>query len=193
MFLMDSTTLIVLVAVGAVVLIIIGIVAWYISTSNKFHIMTTKIDEAESGIDVALTKRYDLLTKLFQIAKGFAKHERETLEAVIAMRNPGAKAQMSEKIEFNSKMTEAMNTLNVVSEKYPELQANSNFVTLSHATIEVEEQLQAARRLFNSNVSIYNQRIKIFPSSFVARRMGLLPKEFFQAEDVKKKDVEFNF
>lgn len=183
----------VVIVVIILVLLILAVVGWYISTSNTFHKMGIKIDESESGIDVALTKRFDTLTKLFQIAKGYADHERETLTNIAAMRNPGAGASMMQKSQFNDQMAEASRQVYMVAERYPELQANSNFQTLAKASIEIEEQLQSSRRLYNSNISIFNQRLAVFPSSIVGNRMGLVKRDFFEAEESKKKDVEFNF
>lgn len=176
-----------------VVVLIIIIVGWFISTSNKFKRMNVKIDEALSGIDVALTKRYDLLTKAVATAKGYAKHEQETLEKIISMRNPGKYSSVGEKQQFADATTEAIKSLNVVVEQYPNLKADSHFLTIQNQIAEVEEQLQAARRLYNSNVSSYNQSIIVFPASIVANMMKLQKREFFEAESHKRDDVKIEF
>lgn len=179
---------------GAIVLlIVIGLIAWWIKTGNLLRREVVKIDESASGIDVALTKRYDLLTKSVAVVKGVAKHEQETLTQVISMRRPESGASMKEKSEFASSMTKAFDSINIVAERYPEIKANANFTALQNQVAEVEEQLQASRRVYNSNVSIYNQDIIVFPKSIVANHLHMTRRDFFEAEEAKRKDVEINF
>lgn len=177
-----------LIVVGAILLLILF---WWISTGNKLHRMVIKIEEAESGIDVALTKRYDLLTKSLAIVKGYAKHEAETLEKVISMRNPGK--TMAEKNEFANQTAQAFQGLNVVMEQYPTLKADTQFTLLQNNVSDVEEQLQAARRLYNSNVSVYNQLIGVFPAKLVANAKGYVKRDMFEAEAHKRADVKMEF
>lgn len=182
------------IAVAAiVVIIIISLVAWWIRTGNLLRREVVKIDESASGIDVALTKRYDLLTKSVAVVKGVAKHEQETLTNVIAMRRPASGASMKEKAEFENSMTKAFDSINIVAEKYPEIKANQNFTQLQNQVAEVEEQLQASRRVYNSNVSVYNQDIVVFPKSIVAKHLHMTRRDFFEAEEAKRKDVEISF
>ena len=181
-----------------IILIVVAVLAfilicWWISTSNKFKVMGVKIDEALSGIDVALTKRYDLLTKAVATAKGYAKHEEETLTKIIAMRNPGSAATLTEKQEFAAQTAEAIKSLNVVVEQYPNLKADAQFTALQNSIRDVEEQLQAARRLYNANVSRYNQAIIVFPNSLVANASHLTKRDFFEAEEIKREDVKIEF
>lgn len=166
---------------------------WYISTSNEFNRMLVKIDEADSGIDVALTKRFDLLTKMFKATKGYAEHERQTLEKIVAMRQPSHEAPIQEKQEFANKVSEGLRQMNVIVENYPDLKANTTFIKLMDGVSEVEEHLQAARRLYNSNVSHYNQKLVTFPSSLVGGWKKLTKRAFFEAEAQKRADVDFNF
>ena len=190
---MSDGLIIALVIIAIVVIIIISIIAWWISTSNWFRRAAVKIDEANSGIDVALTKRFDLLTKEVAVVKGVAKHEAETLEKVIAMRQPNKGASMQEKSEFASQVTKAFDSINVVMERYPELKATANFSQLQNQVFDVEEQLQAARRVYNANVRELNQLVVMFPSSFVARRIGVEKREYFEAEAKKREDVKIEF
>ena len=183
----------IIVAVVIIVVLVIALVGWWISTSNKFKRMGVKIDEAESGIDVALTKRFDLLTKALATVKGYAKHESETLEKVIKMRTPASNASLAEKQEFANATGQALNSINVVAEQYPQLKADTQFTSLQNHISDVEEQLQAARRLYNANVSAYNQAIIVFPGSLVANSMHLTKREFLEAEETKKADVKIEF
>ena len=182
--------LLVLLIVGLVVVIVIG---WVISTINSFNRMLVKIDESESSIDVALTKRFDLLSKMFSAAKGYMKHEQETLTKVVQMRQPGHGAPITEKQEFANELTRGLQAINVVVEQYPDLKASQNVLKLQDASLEVEENLQAARRVYNSNVSIYNQKVVVFPSSVIANWKKFEKRSFFEAEELKRQDVKFDF
>jgi len=175
-----------------ILLIIIGIVGWYISTRNRFIRLEQNVESSESRIDVYLTKRFDLLTKMLDTTKGYMKHEKETLIDVIEMRNPGAKASLQEKAQFNEQMNEAAKQLNLVVERYPELKADRMFDNLQNSISEVEENLQAARSNFNSNVKDFNQAILQFPASLVAGSK-YTKKEYFEAETSKKQDVKMDF
>jgi LemA protein len=174
-----------------VVLVIIGL--WYISTLNSFRTMLVKIDESESGIDVSLTQRFDMLSKMFQAAKGYMKHEAETLEKVVKMRQPQHQADIKDKESFANEVSRGLQAINVVVEQYPDLKASTNVSKLQDATFEIEENLQAARRIYNSNVSMFNQRVVVFPSSIVANMNKITKREFFEADAMKREDVSFDF
>ena len=173
-----------IVVVAVVLILVIALVAWYISTMNWFRRTKVKVDEANSGIDVALTKRYDLLTKALASVKGYAKHESETLSKVIGMRTGNIKdLSLDEKSKLNAELNEVQRGINVVVEQYPQLKADTQFSLLQNQTADCEEQLQAARRVYNSNVSTFNQRRVTFPSSIVAKRIGFREDlEFFKAD-----------
>jgi len=173
-----------------IALIIIG---WMISTTNAFKRMLVKIDESESGIDVALTKRFDLLTKMFSAVKGYMKHEQETLIKVVGMRQPAHGAPILEKQVFADEVSKGLKAINLVVEQYPDLKASQNINKLMDASTEVEENLQAARRVYNSNVSIYNQRVVVFPSSVIANWKKFEKCSFFEAEAIKRQDIKFDF
>ena len=190
---MEPIYIFLIVLAAVLVLLIVIVVSWYIRTMNKLRQMCEKVDESESGIDVALTKRFDLLTKEVAVVKGVAKHEAETLEKVIAMRQQNTGASMQEKYEFASQVTKAFDSINVVMERYPELKATANFSQLQNQVFDVEEQLQAARRVYNANVRELNQLVVMFPSSFVARRIGVEKREYFEAEAKKREDVKIEF
>ena len=174
-----------------IVLIIIAVVVISIIVmSNNLNKALVKIDEASSGIDVALTKRYDVLTKMIETVKGYAKHEKEVLFDVVKIRKG---MTIEEKNEANKQMDETMSKINVLAENYPDLKASENFKTLQDSITDVEEHLQAARRLYNANISSYNQMIVTFPISIIAGTKGLSKREFFVAEEHKKQDVEIKF
>lgn len=181
-----STSTIILIVVAVVIVIILG---WFIGTSNKLNRAVVKIDEADSDIDVALTKRYDALTKMVDVVKGYAKHEKETIFEVINLRK-GMSVQ--EKQDASKKMDAMQGQINVLAEAYPELKSSENYNTLQKTIVDVEEHIQASRRMFNANVSMLNQMIVTFPTSIVAGMKGLSKKEFFEADDIKKEDVKID-
>lgn len=170
------------------VILFISII-WYISINNKLNKMLVKIDEANSGIDVALTKRYDVLTKMMDTVKAYTKHEKETLFEVINLRRG---MTLEEKGIENNKMNHNLEKIQVIAESYPELKSNENYKTLQQSILEVEEHLQAARRMYNANVSAYNQAIVVFPNSIIANSRNFMKKDFFEAEEIKKQDVKID-
>lgn len=176
--------MVIAIILGVVIIVIIG---WIIITSNSIERAKIKIDEAASGIDTALTKRYDVLTKMIEVVKGYAKHEKETLFKTIELRSGMSISEMN---AANKEMDNQFGKINVLAESYPELKSSENYNTLQLAIVDVEEHLQAARRLYNSNISSYNQMIKVFPNNIIANNKGCKEMEFFVAEDEKKADVK---
>lgn len=173
-----------------ILFLVVLIIIWYISVSNSIKVAELKVDESESGIDVALTKRYDVLTKMLDTVKGYQKYEKSVLSEMIELRNG---MSMTERKTANNTMDKVSRDISVLAEAYPELKANTNFVELQKAIVDVEEHLQAARRLYNSNVNAYNKKLIVFPSSIVANKMGAVKRELFEAEDIKRQDVKMQF
>ena len=182
----------VLIAFGVIGFLLLMVLVWYISVRNGFVRMEVDIDNSSSRIDVYLTKRYDLLTKMLDTTKGYTKHEKETLMDVVKMRQPSSNASMKEKAEFNNQLTEAASQISLVVERYPDLKASQVFVKLQSSIEEVEENLQAARSTYNSNVAIYNKSIAVFPNSIVAGSK-FTKRDFFEAEAIKRQDVKMEF
>ena len=183
-----------LVVLFVVLALIVIIALWYIGTMNSLRQLEVKVNEAESGIDVALTKRFDVLTKLVNTVKGYAKHEAETFEKVTKWRAGLPKdLTLEQKQEFMAKMDGVQSGINVAVEAYPDLKAEKSFLNLQQNITDVEEHLQAARRLYNANVSTINSRIVTFPTSVVAGMINMQKKGFFEAEVSKREDVEISF
>jgi LemA protein len=175
---------------GIIAVVVIFIVVWYVSTMNRFARLAVKVTESDSGIDVALTKRFDTLTKTLDACKGYAKHEADVLANIVKMRKG---MNIEQKTEVNRQMDELAGRINVLAEAYPDLKASAVFVELQGAIAEVEEHLQAARRIYNMNVSSFNQLLASWPSGMVGRGHGHSPKGFFEAESRKKADVKMEF
>lgn len=179
--------MVIVIILAAVVLILL---IAYIVINNGLSHAIVKIEEAESGIDVALTKRYDVLTKQLDIVKAYAKHESATISKVIELRRGSS---VADKSAAAAAMSEMQSKINVVAEAYPELRSSDNFRTLQTSVNDTEEHLQAARRAYNANVSSYNQKLVTFPSSIVASKRGLAKRDFFEAEPAKRSDVKMEF
>ncbi|NLL73375.1 MAG: LemA family protein [Clostridiales bacterium] len=166
------------------------VLIWYIATMNNLRRAEVKINEALSDIDVALVKRHDVLSKMYDICKGYMKYEKETILETINLRSG---MTMKERTNAINDLDQASNFVNVVAENYPELRSSENFKQLQISVMDVEEHLQAARRLYNSNISYLNQKVVSFPSSIVANTLGISSKEFFETKEDKKEDVKMDF
>ena len=173
-----------------IVAIVAVILLWWVGTYNGIKKLDIKVKEGLSGIDVALTKRYDVLTKMLEVVKGYQQHEKEILTEVIKLRSG---MTMQERNTANQQMDTAFGRINLLAENYPELKSSNNFIQLQNAILDTEEHLQAARRLYNANVTAFNEKIVTFPNSIVAGSMGAAAKEFFEAEAVKRQDVKMQF
>lgn len=172
----------------AIIVIALVVLLWFVSTSNNFKRTRLKIEEAQSGIEVALTKRYDTLTKLLDSTKGYMKHEQETLSQVIRMRKGMSLEEMQ---SASNQMDQVASKIQVTAEAYPELRSSEMFMGLQRAIGDAEEHLQAARRLYNANVTQFNTMREVFPSSLLGKQY---PKyALFEAEAHKKADVEMKF
>lgn len=172
------------------ILLLIALIAvlWAVKTSNNIKRMEIKVDEAFSGIEVALTKRYDMLTKMLDVCRGFMKHESELFSKVISLRQGMSLGEMG---KADREMGELTGRLFAVAENYPELRSAQVFAELQQGIRDAEEHLQAARRLYNASVSSYNAAIAVFPDSLLAR--GRSPREFFEAEESRREDVKVQF
>ena len=174
-----------------VFLIIIGCIVglWYMVVYNSLQKARVKVQEALSGIDVALTKRYDVLVKMVDAVKGFQRYEQELLTEVIKLRTG---MSMQERQAANEQMNQLTEKLNLMVENYPELKSGNQVTELQRAIVDVEEHLQAARRMYNANVSDYNAKQVMFPGNLIAKKIGATPEEFFEAEEVKRADVKID-
>jgi LemA protein len=168
-----------------IVLIVVGLIVLagltYVLVRNGIIASRNRVDESWSGIDVQLKRRHDLVPNLVESVKGYATHERETFEKVTQARNEAMKATGVEDVsKAESQLGGALGQLRVVAEQYPELRATENFQQLQRNLSELEDEIQAARRIYNSNVQSYNTRIQQFPASVVANQGGFQARVFFE-------------
>ena len=174
---------------GIIILIVaLVIVIWCVSTVNGFKKKEIRVQEGLSGVEVALTKRYDMLTKMLDAAKGYMAHENELFARVIELRRGMSVAEMN---DADRQMDALSGRFFAVAEGYPELRSSDVFVELQRGIRDAEEHLQAARRLYNANVTAYNTAIAMFPAKLLAGSRQ--PKEFFAADANKREDVKMTF
>ena len=171
-----------------ILIVVLVIVFWCIRTVNGFKKKEIRVEEGLSGVEVALTKRYNMLTKMLDAAKGYMVHESELFTKVIELRHGMSIAEMN---DAQQQMDTLSGKIFAVAENYPELRSSDVFVELQRGIRDAEEHLQAARRLYNSSVTAYNTAIAMFPAKLLAGSRQ--PKEFFAAEASKREDVKMSF
>ena len=165
------------------------VVLWVVRTTNSFIRARNKVDESWSGIDVQLKRRHDLVPNLVDTVKGYAAHESATLLAVTEARSAAMAAGSGpERRAAEAQLTGALAGIQIVAEEYPELRASENFRALQSELSELEDQIQAARRIYNSNVNDYNTRIQLFPNSLVAGKTHTA-RDLFQLDSPAERAV----
>ncbi len=179
-----------LIVLALVVIVAIVAVAMY----NGLVRLRNKIDGAFAQIDVQLNRRHDLIPNLVETVKGYAAHESKTLEAVVAARNQATAATgTAEKAQAENVLTGALKSLFAVAEAYPDLKANQGFQQLQSQLAETEDRIAFARQYFNDNVRIYNTKVQTFPTMFLARMGGFTEREYFEADETSRQNVQVKF
>ena len=154
-----------------------------------------RVDEAWSGIDVQLKRRHDLVPNLVETVKGYATHEQAVFTKTTEARAEAMKAgTVAATQQAEAKLSGALADLRAVAENYPDLRATENFQQLQRNLNEIEDEIQAARRIYNSNVQAYNTKIQIFPNSIIANSGGFTAREFFEIDDgAEREPVQVKF
>ena len=186
------------VGVGVAVLVVIAviaIVAWYINCYNTFIRLKNNYEEAFSTMDVQMQKRYDLIPNLVETVKGYAKHEKETLSAVIEARNLAKSAVgVEDKAKAEAAFSGSIRNLFAIAENYPELKANTNFIDLQNQLKIVETEIASSRKYYNACVKAFNVKVEMFPSNLVARAKNFVKAPLFEIEDKEaRKAVKVQF
>jgi len=179
-------------------IIIIGIVVvlllYIILTYNGLVTLRNRVKESWSDIDVQLKRRYDLIPNLVEVVKGYASHEKETLERVITARNVAMSANgAKEKGEAENVLSGALKNLFALSENYPDLKASTNFLELQRELSDTENKIQAARRFYNGNVKDFNTKIEMFPANIIANMFNFKANDFFSIADEEKENPQVKF
>ncbi len=178
-----------------VVAVVIGLIGFVlVGMYNALVRARVRTREAWSGIDVQLKRRANLIPNLVETVRGYAGHERETFENVTRARAMLQQAgTAADAAQANNFLTQTLRSLFAVSESYPDLKANQNFIELQRELSDIEEKIAFARQFYNSNVRSYNTRIQTFPDVLIANRFGFLRFEFFEAEEEAREVPEVSF
>lgn len=188
-----TIALIVIIAVIVLLVLILGIYTG--ATYNSLVNLKNTVEEAFATMDVYMKKRWDLIPNIVASVKGYAKHEAETLENVIASRNGRYQDMTAEqKMQANSELSRGLADFNILAEQYPDLKANQNFLDLNNQLQKTEEDIANARKYYNAVVKNYNNKIEMFPSSIIARLFRFGEKQMFNIENEEEKEavkVEF--
>ena len=185
---MSSTTI-----TWIIIAVIVVLALWMIMVYNGLVAMRQRVNQAFSDIDVQTKQRHDLVPNLVETVKGYASHERGTLEAVVKARNAAVTAQgggVAAQAAAENALTGALRQLFALSESYPDLKASQNFQQLQAELSDLENKIAAARRFFNNAVQEYNTGIQQFPAALVAGSLGFTPKEFFDVGVEQRKELE---
>src|SRR5689334_17004001 len=167
--------------------VLVVLVVWIIMIYNGLVAMRQRVNQSFADIDVQLKQRHDLIPNLVETVKGYASHERGTLEAVVQARNTAIAAPgIEQKVAAENMLTGALRQLFALGEAYPDLKANANFQQLQSELSDIENKLAAARRFFNNAVQEYNTGIQQFPAALFAGMFGFGPREFFDVGEERK-------
>ena len=172
--------------------IVIGIIVLIVfSMYNTLVKMRNKVKQAESGIDVYLNQRFNLIPNLVECVKGYSKHEKEVFENIVKLRTEYMNNKKTD-LKQAEKLNNNMNQIIAAAEKYPELKASEQYLNLQKNLSKIESQLQAARRIYNNEVTKYNTKIATVPSNIIASAFGFKEASLFTIEEYKKENIEIN-
>lgn len=175
---------------GFLILLVIGVISIY----NNLIKLRNRVSDQWAQVDVQLKRRSDLVPNLVETVKGYAKHEKETLDAVITARNNFKKANTpDEEIATSEELTKTLSRLLMLSEAYPDLKANQNFLKLQQDLGEIEEKIAFARQFYNDSVLTYKNKLEMFPSNIIANIFKFEPRLFFEIDEEDKENPTVSF
>ncbi len=179
------------VILGIVILLIIYLISIY----NSLVRLRNQVAEGFSGMDIQMKKRYDLIPNLVETVKAYATHEEGTLEKVILARNSAMQAkEINEKMQSENMLSTTLKSLFALSESYPDLKANTNFIQLQDELGQTEDEIAMSRNYYNGTVKMYNNKIEVFPNNLIAGRFGFEKSNFFELDDVSaRENVKIDF
>jgi len=182
-----------IVVIFVIALIIIGFISWFFTVYNGLIQVKENIKKSWANIDVLLMQRSDEIPKLIKVLKSFVKHEKKMFDNVIDARTSylGA-SSVSEKADADNRMSEALKSVFALSEAYPELGSNDNFLKLQERISGLENEIADRRELYNESVNNYNIRIQSLPDMFIANTLGLPQEVMFKVDENKKKDIDID-
>lgn len=161
--------------------VVVVVAAWLVFTYNGLITLKNRVDEAWSDIDVQLKRRYDLIPNLVSTVQGYATHEAGTFEKVTAARTAAmAATSPHDKAVAENALSSTLKSIFALSEAYPDLKANTNFMKLQDELSDTENKVQASRRFYNGNVRDFNTKLQVFPTNLIAGMIGFVKREFFE-------------
>ena len=182
--------------IAVLVIIVILLLVCIISIYNRLVSSRLKVDNAWSQIDVVLQRRFDLIPNLVETVKGYMRHESETFEKISALRTSWSNSStVAEKAKLDNELSSTLKTIMAVSESYPDLKANTNFLELSNELSNTEDKITFSRQFYNDTVTKYNTQLELFPSNIVAGMFNFKPRELFVIENNEAKNnikIDFN-
>lgn len=177
-----------------VLVVVVLIILWAVMAYNGLIRLRNQCEEAFSTMDVYLKKRFDLIPNLVATVKGYAKHESETLEKVVAARNAGGRTTMEQRIKDENQISGALRQIFALSESYPDLKANTNFIDLQGQLKSIEEDIANARKYYNAVVKQYNDKCMTIPSNIIAGLGHFEKKPMFEVDSTEeRKNVRVEF
>jgi len=183
-----------MIALWIILGIIVILLIWAVTAYNKLVRFKLRSDEAFATMDVYLKQRFDLIPNLVETVKGYAKHEAETLEKVVSMRNAGVSGDSGERLENEAELTKGIRQIFALAENYPDLKANTNFQELMRKLTSLEADIANARKFFNAVVNQYNQATMVVPTNIIAGMFGFKQRALFEVDEaMERKNVKVEF
>jgi LemA protein len=180
--------------VWIIVILVVLLIVYAVISYNGLVSMRNRIENAWAQIDVQLKRRYDLIPNLVETVKGYASHERETLEKVVQARNMAMSAQgPQDQAAAENMITGALRSVFALSEAYPDLKANENFLNLQEELTGTEGRIAYARQFYNDSVNSYNTKIQSVPSNIIANQFSFDEREYFEADEASRDNIEVDF
>jgi LemA protein len=180
--------------VWIVVILVVVVIGYVVITYNGLVSMRNRIENAWAQIDVQLKRRYDLIPNLIETVKGYAAHERDTLENVVRARNMAMSAQgPQDQAAAENMITGALKSVFALQEAYPDLKANQNFLNLQEELTGTEGRIAYARQFYNDSVFSYNTKIQSVPSNLIANQFSFDEREYFEVDDASRENVQVDF
>lgn len=185
-----TLTAIALIALLALAGIVVLLLIWLAATYNILVRLRNQVENAWAQIDVQLKRRHDLIPNLVETVKGYAAHERGTLEAVIQARNMAVSAKgVADRAQAENVLTGALKSLFAVAEAYPNLKADQSFLRLQEEVTSTENKVAFSRQFYNDSVMTFNTRIELFPTNLISGMFGFIRREFFEVKDEAQREA----
>ncbi len=181
--------------IGWIVLVIVVIlIVFVISTYNGLVTAKMNVENSWSQIDVQLQRRFDLIPNFVETVKGYMAHEQESLEKIAELRTSWGNANtVADKAKLDNELSSTLKTIMAVSENYPELKANQNFLQLSEELSNTENKISFSRQFYNDSVTIYNTKLEVFPSNIIAGMFHFTARDLFKSDDQARQNVKVDF